>query len=146
MSGESHWHYATYRAINFPAEVTAEFSGEFPALAAAKDDIAWHIRHEVVTDQGAMALIALPVRHVLDVLAEWMSLPEERFLHYWPWVHEAYVCSRGQCAQSAYRNAVEMADYMSSAGIIPVVVEGTAEEFSMVASPSTWGKHIHLNL
>ncbi|MGH3784740.1 MAG: hypothetical protein ACRDR6_10885 [Pseudonocardiaceae bacterium] len=136
-----HWHFSTYRVINDPPEATVRFSPPLPSLGAAKVAIKRHITTEVLPDPDCMVLVGVTEAELMQVLGQWMSLPGERFLHYWPWAHECYPCM-GSCEELAYQNAVEMAAWMTENRIVPVVVVGTASAFLLGAAPSDWGERI----
>jgi hypothetical protein len=130
----AHWHYATYRVINYPPDVTIGFSGPFDSHARAKVAIKRFIKDTLFTDATAMSMIDFPEREILAVLGEWMSLPQEGYYHLWPWCWEVYACS-GDCARSAFDNATAMTAYFREGKVIDADVVGSPEEFAVIAYP-----------
>ena len=120
--------------MTLPVQVTAEFSAPFASSAAAKTDIARHVTAVVLPDKTKMELVGFPVQDLRDLIAEWMTLPETLFLHYFPWIHEVYGCD-GDCDEAAYANAAEMAEWMTGNGIAPVILTGTPADFGFQALP-----------
>jgi hypothetical protein len=132
MSDE-HWHYGTYRVINYPPEVLVRFSGPLPSQARAKLAIEQYVKGKLMTDPTLMAVIDLPPVQMLRTLGEWMGLPEESYLHVWPWCFEAFPCPDGDCEQAVFDNAVAMTAYFSEADIIGAQVVGRKDAFVVLA-------------
>ncbi|NNH73717.1 hypothetical protein HLB23_28340 [Nocardia uniformis] len=127
-----HWHFGTYRAIAWPPDLTAEFSPAFPTSAAAKAEIVGHVCNDVTSDEGALQLIQVAPQRLRELAREWGALPDELFLHYFPWIQEIFPCE-GDCAAAAYANAVEMTEWLTDNGVVDAEVAGSASEFSLIA-------------
>lgn len=132
-----HWHFSTYWAISVPAKVTAEFSPPFASVAEVKTHILHHVNDVVTTDEAALDLIALPAQYLRDAAREWTTMPDEQlFFYYFPWIHEIYPCS-GACADAAYDNAREMAQWLTGNGVVDAEIAGTPAQFTINAQPPT---------
>jgi len=129
-----HWHFGTYRAVGWPPEVTVEFSPAFSTSAAAKAEIVRHLRDEVASDAETLKLLLTTPERMRGLAQEWSALPDALFFHYLPWIHEVFPCA-GDCIESEYANAVEMAQWLMDNGVVDVEVTGAAAEFGFAAGP-----------
>ncbi|MFX0578763.1 hypothetical protein [Nocardia nepalensis] len=103
----------------------------------------------VATDPAALRLILASPEQLLALVDEWMSLPDELFVHYLLWIHECYPCE-GACAHAGNDNAVEMAQWLTDTQVVTATIDGPPEDFRILAQPPSgdreriWMPHIIL--